>query len=241
MVTHQINLPARLRSIVTVTACFVMPTFPHAVPAAELSGAVTLTSEYIYRGLQMTDGNPALQLGVDYEHDSGLFAGAWTSTADSSSPLGRRDVELDYYAGFHFAPDAPVSAILTLLRYTYPGQTTLRSYDYSELLASLIWREQYSLEYGYAHDLYGFDANARHWELGAEWPLRNAWVIGAALGRNDMSDGGVSPYLHWNLGASARFARLTVDLRWYDNEAVNGFAARYAAGSQFVLSVSAAF
>ena len=39
--------------------------------ASELSGVATITSEYIYRGLAMSDGKPSAQLGFDYEHDTG--------------------------------------------------------------------------------------------------------------------------------------------------------------------------
>ena len=42
---------------------------------SELSGIATLTSEYIYRGFAMSDGDPALQLALNYEHETGLFIG----------------------------------------------------------------------------------------------------------------------------------------------------------------------
>lgn len=228
-------------SSIILTAWLALYVFVPIANASELSGAATLTSEYIYRGLEKSDGNPALQLGLDYEHDTGLFAGIWASTIDLSTAAGQLDIELDYYAGFHFDPDAPASATLTVLRYTYPGQPGTQSYDYTEVLASASWREHYSLELGYASNLYGFDSIARHWELRSEWPIANAWVVGAALGGNDMSDAGVSRYLHWDVGASARFSHLTLDLRWYDNERVDGYPALSLANSQIVLSISAAF
>ena len=212
-----------------------------AAAASEISGLATLTSEYIYRGLEMSDGNPALQLGLDYEHDTGFFVGVWASTIDIQTAMGSRDTELDYYAGFHYAAESPVTATVTLLRYSYPGQTGMHSYDYNEILVGASWREQYWIELGYTSDLYGLDRTARHWELRSEWPVASAWMLGATLGGNDMSDAGVSRYLHWDVGASARFSRLTFDLRWYDNELPDGFAALLSANSQLVLSISAAF
>ncbi len=209
--------------------------------ASELSGVATITSEYIYRGLAMSDGKPSAQLGFDYEHDTGLFAGVWASTIDLRSATGQRDLELDYYAGYHYVSQAPVTATVTFLRYTFPDRTGAHRYDHNEVLVSVTWLEQYSIELGYTNNLYGLSRIGRHWEFQSEWPIANAWVISAALGGNDMSDAGVSRYLHWDVGASARFSRLTVDLRWFDNERPDGFAARTSANSQFVLSVSAVF
>ncbi len=230
----------RLSSTATRLLLGALAWAPIAV-ASEFSGVATLTSEYIYRGLEMSDGDAALQLGLDFEHDTGLFVGVWASTIDIPTPISQRDTELDYYAGFHYTAKSPVTATVTLLRYTYPGQTGMHSYDYNEVLVGASWQERYSIELGYTSNLYGLARIGRHWELRSEWPVANTWVISATLGGNDLSDAGVSRYLHWDLGASARFSRLTFDLRWYDNEQPDGFAAQSSANSQFVLSISAAF
>ncbi len=215
--------------------------WPWHPAAGELSGSVTLASEYIFRGQALSDGNPALQAGIDYEHDAGLFFGAWASTVDIVSPSGRRDAELDYYVGWHFAGESRLSGALSLVRYTYPGQTTSFDYDYTEALATASWDGRYSLEFGYADDLYGFGVSARHIELRADWPLRNAWVVSAGLGANDFGNLGSSRYVYGDLGISARFARLTVDLRWYENEQPAGFPGQLSAGSRIVGALSLGF
>ncbi|MCH7823064.1 MAG: hypothetical protein IIA07_13715 [Proteobacteria bacterium] len=202
---------------------------------------MSLTSEYIYRGLVQSDGNPAFQFGLDYEFDSGLFVGAWTSTIDMRGATSERDIELDYYLGYHYESRTQLAATLTVLRYTYPGQIGSHSYDYHEVLLMATWRERYSIEFGYTNNYYGLDSIARHWELRSDWPVANVWVISAALGRNDLSSIGVSRYLHWDVGASARFSRVVLDLRWYDNEPLGGYAASLAAGPQLVVSISTAF
>lgn len=209
--------------------------------AGELSGIATLTSQYIYRGLASSDGHPALQAGLDFESDSGLFVGAWASTIDLPSPDGGRDMELDYYAGYEYASAKPVSVSLSLVRYSYPGSSADRSYDYTELLLGMSLNKRYSIELGYSDDLYGRDAIGRHVELRGDWPLRSAWVVNAGVGLNDLEDLGASRYLYWDVGASARFSWLTVDLRWYDNEDPGYYSAYLSAGSQFVVSLSASF
>ncbi len=209
--------------------------------ASDLSFRTTLTSEYIFRGQQRSNGDPALQAGLDYEHDSGFFGGVWASTVDIPGQTGEREYEADFYAGFHHQFRAPLSTTVTLMRYTYPGQTGLFSYDYNELLLSATWRDHYSLEFGYTDDLNGHGVNSHHWELQFDYPVANAWVLGATLGRNDLSNAGVSRYYYWDVGASARYSRVIVDLRWFDNERLDGYLANASAGSRWVVSLSMAF
>ena len=213
------------------------------VPAsgAELSGSITLTSQYIYRGQSLSYENPALQSGLDYEHDSGFFLGAWASTVDLPNPTGRRDAELVYYAGYHFMPGSKFSTSFSLTRFTYPGQTGPIDYDYTEALMVLTYDDRYSAELGYTNDLYGFGVPGRHVELRADWPLRNAVIVSAGLGYNDTGEISTTGYRYWDLGASARLSRLTLDLRWYDNEAAGGYLRKLSAGSQVVVSLSVTF
>jgi len=214
---------------------------PATARAAEVSGAITLTSQYIYRGQALSDGNPAVQAGIDIDFDSGWFAGAWGSSIEVNTPGGRLDTEFDYYLGYHFAVTPELETSLSLLRYSYPGQSDYFDYDYTELLLSATLHDRYSIEFGYSDSVYGFDAIGRHLELRSEWPLRNAWILSAGIGYNDIEDMGTSNYLYWDLGASARWSRFIFDLRWYDNETPRGIFSGRSAESQLVVSVSVGF
>jgi hypothetical protein len=77
--------------------------------------------------------------------------------------------------------------------------------------------------------------------LRTAWSLPNAWVFAAGLGYKDTDNLTSSSYLYWDAGVSARFSRVTVDLRWYDNEPVGGWLGQWAAGSQAVATLSVAF
>jgi len=208
--------------------------------ASELSGRVTAVSEYIYRGQAVSDGNPALQLGLDYEHDSGLFGGLWASTIDVENAFSQRDKELDAYAGYHFSATRRLALAGTLIRYTYPGQRGV-DYNYTEALLTATLDGLHSVEFGFTSDLYGLGGTGRHWELRTERPLASAWVLSAGVGYNDLTDYGGERYLHWDAGASARIYRLTIDLRWFDNESTGVAIGGESAGSQIVVSLSAVF
>jgi uncharacterized protein (TIGR02001 family) len=60
-----------------------------------LSGNAGIASDYLFRGLDQTNG-PALQGGLDYAASGGLYAGGWASNNRSAGSGG----ELDLYGGW---------------------------------------------------------------------------------------------------------------------------------------------
>ena len=110
---------------------------------------VSLASQYIFRGLSQTNGDPALQGGLDYSHASGLYAGLWLSNiswftdqnaAIKSAPVSLASpgsvgppytphksnaacLEWDFYAGFKnsFAGGA-WNYDVGIIQYYYPGR-----------------------------------------------------------------------------------------------------------------------
>ncbi len=229
--------------------------------SAEVNSYATVTSEYVARGLAASDGAPALQLAVDYQHDTGFFVGAWGSSIDIDNPTGgRRSIELNLYAGVHRELGAGWSGALTTIRYTYPGASVstyphesgtvsaTRRFDYSEWLLGAQWAgrasadSRVSIEIGYSSGVYGSRQSARHLQVGVGHMLASGWVLSGSFGRNDLSALQVPAYLYWDLGASATWSRFTLDVRWYDNESVySGGYGGYAAGSRWVGSLSVAF
>lgn len=51
-----------------------------SVAHAQVSGSVSLVSDYRFRGVSLSDGDPAVQAAVAYDHDSGLYLGLFAST-----------------------------------------------------------------------------------------------------------------------------------------------------------------
>ena len=68
-----------MKRIIAVIACLgaLSP-----VAQADVSANVGVTSNYVFRGFSQTNGNPAIQGGIDYIHASGFYAGAWASQVD---------------------------------------------------------------------------------------------------------------------------------------------------------------
>lgn len=61
-------------------------------PAADFGGYVTLTTDYVKRGVTQSDSNPALQLAAEVGFDNGLFLGVWSSTVDIDNGRHGREI-----------------------------------------------------------------------------------------------------------------------------------------------------
>lgn len=100
-------------------AMFVMPALAETSP---VTSNVTLTSNYLYRGISQTGAKPAIQGGFDYAHSSGFYIGAWGSSISWLSDSGvasNAGLELDTYLGFKGGDKVTYDA--GFLRYNYPG------------------------------------------------------------------------------------------------------------------------
>lgn len=100
------------------------------VASADMSASFAVSNMYLYRGANLSPDSASASGSLDYSHDSGLYAGAWASSAEGG-------YELDFYAGF--AGEAGgLSYDIGFITYEYPTSEGSESYfDYSELMISL--------------------------------------------------------------------------------------------------------
>ena len=174
--------------------------FAYAEEAANsLAYNVGVVSQYRYRGIAQTKGDPALQGGVDYTAANGFYAGAWGSTIkwikDASEGTNYKQpkgpVELDLYAGYKFEA-AGVAYDVGYLRYEYVGNTYKDAAPASNVNANT--DEIYgAATYGvftakYSHafsNLFGWgDSRGSHYvDLSANFDLGNGYSIVPHAGR----------------------------------------------------------
>ena len=55
-----------------------------APSAITISGNAAVTSDYRFRGLSFSDGDIAIQGGIDVAHESGFYIGTWGSSIEDS-------------------------------------------------------------------------------------------------------------------------------------------------------------
>lgn len=154
-------------------------------PEHTLTGNVGLYSQYIFRGLTQTNGEPAIQGGFDYAHTSGLYAGVWASNIswlrDGGAYRAGGSGEFDIYAGFK-PTYGDFTFDLGTLYYWYPGDPTIAApgavanpkANTWEVYAGVAWK-WLSAKYSYSIDKETFgvlDSRGTYYlDLSASVPL----------------------------------------------------------------------
>jgi len=147
------------------------------------SGNAGVVSDYLFRGLDQTNG-PALQGGLDYVQHSGLYAGGWASNNRSAG-----GGELDLYGGYS-RPLALFDLVAATLdagavAYVYSGERQAAlgggSQDFAELYAG-IGAGPATFKFSYAPDYAGRGAPGWYAQGAVAYPLGGGFKLQAALG-----------------------------------------------------------
>lgn len=90
------------------------------------TGNVAVVTDYRFRGLSQTSGDPAIQGSLNINHKSGFYVGMWSSNISFDRTFPALDPvyghqELDVYAGWTGSLGGGVTADVGVLMYVYPG------------------------------------------------------------------------------------------------------------------------
>ena len=99
----------------------------------DVSMNVTLTTDYVWRGISQTQGEPAIQGGLDVSHESGFYVGTWASNVDFE---GDASAELDFYAGYGMDITEDISWDIGYIMYTYTDASNDGA-DFDEVYTSV--------------------------------------------------------------------------------------------------------
>ncbi|SFK03212.1 TorF family putative porin [Methylophaga sulfidovorans] len=217
-----------------------------------VSASVGLFSDYIFRGISLTDEDPAIQGSFDYSHSSGLYAGTWASNISTGAD---NSIEIDLYAGFaNEFGDSGVGYDVSVLRYTYPG-TSGSDGDYTEFLGSLSY-SYFTAMIGYTSDIpdgSGHDVDEVYYNLAFDYELPYGIGFNAAVGytdseRNDFSNKTpgtnlADSYVDYTIGLSKPFVGLDWSIAYVgtNSDGKDFEAGEGTSDDRFVASVSTSF
>jgi len=139
------------------------PASPHT-----FTGNLTLATDYRFRGISQTFGEPAVQGGFDYAHSNGFYLGTWASNV-SGDQYYSGSMEWDFYGGWKGEIAKDLTLDLGALYYWYPGAkaripgfapvTGVDKFNNTELYAGLTYK-WFSAKYFHAvSDYFGINNN----------------------------------------------------------------------------------
>jgi uncharacterized protein (TIGR02001 family) len=130
-----------------------------AQEAPTVTGNVTLTSKYKYRGQDQSDNQenlaPAIQGGFDVSY-KGFYVGNWNSSVDFEDPAhNSSNIEMDLYGGYKGDLGNGLGFDVGVLRYQYPRGAV---YNTTELYGAISWTFLTAkLSYTAGDRYFGFD------------------------------------------------------------------------------------
>jgi uncharacterized protein (TIGR02001 family) len=151
-----------------------------SVAMAEVSMNVGATSNYLWRGITQSEDGAAVSGGVDYAHESGVYAGVWASSLGAGSVT--YGSEVDYYAGWA-GEFSGVGVDAGYISYTYPEM------DSDEINADFGFSEVYlGASYSMFSAKYSVDSenDNKYLEVGADIALSQEYTLGLHAGSYDM-------------------------------------------------------
>jgi uncharacterized protein (TIGR02001 family) len=184
-----------------------------SIAQAEITGNASVVSDYNWRGITQTAGDPAIQGGLDYAHDSGFYAGVWGSNVDFGDCCDE-NLETDLYFGW--SGGETLAWNVGLIYYLYPGADGL---NYPEIYASLGW-EWLTGKISYSNDFGNYDESAFYLEGNAAYDLPANFGVKAHIGYSD-GDGieaayGEGSYFDWSVGVTYALGNFTLGLTYAD-------------------------
>ncbi len=203
-----------------------------AVPAAAqvsvggltVSGRATATTDYRYRGVSQSDGDPALQGSFSLSHNSGFYGGVFASTLTDNLRPG--NLELSAYAGYSREIATATELDVGVQYYAFPNNEGLSSADYVEPYAALrhtLGPATAEVGAAYAPEqdaLGGNDSLYVYGDLSAGLIILPVTVnarVGYTSGAARFT--GLSDYMDWRIGIERKTGPATFLLEYVDTDA----------------------
>lgn len=106
-------------SALVATPALAQDDAPAAQSDLTVTGNVSLVTDYRFRGVSLSGGDPAIQGGITLNHSSGFYVGTWSSSLQSTPVYG--SLEVDIFGGWTGQVASGLTLDAGLLYYVYPN------------------------------------------------------------------------------------------------------------------------
>ncbi len=188
---------------------------PEPTPEHAFTGKVAAYTEYEYRGISQTSEKPALQLNLDYAHQSGLYVGTFLSnikwlkdTAQANGFTTSANIEWDIYGGYKFEVAKDWTLDVGYLRYEYPSSSEFNPKPNTDEVYVGVSYGPATLKYSYSvNDTFGVSNSkgSDYLELTVNYPITEKITLNGVAGHQTFKHNGFLSYSVWKLGATYDF------------------------------------
>jgi uncharacterized protein (TIGR02001 family) len=179
----------------------------------ELSAELTLTTDYVFRGVSQTMSAPALQGSLNVSHEIGFFAYVWGSNVDyvaDGDPDDGADTEVDVLVGYSREISDRIAVTASWVRYSFPGMKDEIRYDFHEWTGEVTVDDRYSVTVAWSPDVFGSGGSSLYYSASTVFDLPANLLLALELGRYDLRKSYGESYDH----AAASITGSLDPLRW---------------------------
>jgi uncharacterized protein (TIGR02001 family) len=191
-----------------------------------LGGSVAVTSDYIYRGLSESNGDPAAQADLHARTTGGTYFGVWGSTrSDDLDPYAKADVEL--YLGRRFDLSSEWGVTLEGRAHYYVGGDQEVNDDYQQVSATFTYLDRWTLSLTaipnavrYWYDQRLSRAPAYAVDTAGQWLLCDGLFLTGSAGYYYSTGTGPGPeaavgYAYGSVGLAFEYRRWRLDVGYF--------------------------
>jgi uncharacterized protein (TIGR02001 family) len=194
--------------------------------AASVGGDVAVTSDYIYRGLSESNGDPAAQIDLHVGTNQGSYVGVWATTRSHKLDPGA-DYDLVTYLGHRFNIGGSWNATLGADGYFYLGGRQEISNDYQAVTASISYLDRWTFSASWMPDAVWYWNLVREGrtpayvaETTGQWLLWKGLSVTGGAGYFRFSGlgnegSGVSGYAYGNVGLAYEWRSWRVEVGYF--------------------------
>lgn len=194
--------------------------------AVTFSGEATFVSDYRFRGISLSNRDPAVQAGIEMETQPGFYVGIWGS---SIAEFNGATVEIDLYGGWR-GTFGPITTDIGILGYIYPGGEDTNIYELYGSISGTIGPAELTVGLNVAPDQGNLDRSSRYLYFGGtlgipDTPVTLKGNLGFERGALVADETGrTSKKTDWLIGADFVFEPLTIGIAYIGNDLPRRFA-----------------
>ena len=224
------------------------------------SATVWFTSDYVFRGVSLSDEDPAVQASLDWSYNN-FYVGVWGTNLELEGSDETGDgpsdpyssVEYDFYAGYVGAV-GPLDYDFTLVYYWYPNDRGNLEADVFEvwltlghIFENLALSPSLSLFGAWTPDATLEDGDGIYGKVSLSLTLSDNWGLDAGIGVVDVEGDKASPdgygYTHYEAGLSGEVKGFGLDFRYHNTNKQKSVAGDDDGiySSRFVFTIARSF